>query len=211
MLVTTPNAGDLSVIEQNSDALPPTGYQFLGLQENIEAPPASIDAPLSIAFFIDPSAIPPGGIDDVTPTRDGVPITAMCDSSGEATPHDPCISYRGVPEAGVGLIVVLTSHASQWNFATPFTSLAVFETTLPAARLGQPYTATLHALNGVAPLKWKKIGKLPAGLKLNSKSGVISGIPKRRTGISSFAVHVTSTTKGRPKRTATRELSISVS
>ena len=50
--------------------------------------------------------------------------------------------------------------------------------TLPPAKVGQAYSATLSALGGVAPYKWVFIGGvLPPGLSLNSATGVISGTP----------------------------------
>lgn len=55
-------------------------------------------------------------------------------------------------------------------------------TSLPNATLGVPYVKTLAAADGIAPYKWKKLTKLPPGLKLNAKTGIISGTPKKLTG-----------------------------
>lgn len=59
---------------------------------------------------------------------------------------------------------------------------------LPEAVRGQPYSATLTASHGRAPLSWSHTGSLPAGLSLAS-SGVISGTPTA-TGSVSFTVFV---------------------
>jgi large repetitive protein len=53
----------------------------------------------------------------------------------------------------------------------------VISGTPPAANVGVPYTATLTATGGTAPLTWSLNGSLPAGLTFNSKTGVITGTP----------------------------------
>jgi hypothetical protein len=85
---------------------------------------------------------------------------------------------------------------------------------LPDGTLGAPYSATLVAANGVPPYKWKKLSKLPTGLKLNPQTGVISGTPKKARGTFAVTVQARYKTKA-PKQpavwhTASRTLSITV-
>jgi hypothetical protein len=54
--------------------------------------------------------------------------------------------------------------------------LAVASNSLPAARVGVPYSASVKASGGVAPFTWKAAG-LPVGLSI-SADGQISGTPK---------------------------------
>ncbi len=79
---------------------------------------------------------------------------------------------------------------------------------LPAGNLGTGYSVTLAATGGTAPYRWKKIGKLPRGLRLKAATGVISGTPKRLVGTFSFQIQVRD--KGRPKSIATRSFSITI-
>ena len=67
--------------------------------------------------------------------------------------------------------------------------LAITTTILPPASVGVPYSATLASTGGTAPTVWSiASGSLPAGLSLDSATGVISGTPSE-TG-SSFDVQV---------------------
>lgn len=78
--------------------------------------------------------------------------------------------------------------------------------TLPAARTGTPYTATLTASGGTAPYKWFiDSGRLPPGLTLNQTTGVISGSPTC-VGRSDFAIRATDAAT--PALTAIKSFSI---
>ncbi|MGC9452693.1 MAG: SUMF1/EgtB/PvdO family nonheme iron enzyme [Oceanipulchritudo sp.] len=69
------------------------------------------------------------------------------------------------------------------------TSPVITTASLPGGTAGQPYSVTLEASGGNAPLEWSVIaGTLPAGLTLSS-SGVLSGIPSAQ-GTSVFTVQV---------------------
>ena len=56
-------------------------------------------------------------------------------------------------------------------------NLAVTSDSLPAGRVGTPYSATATAGGGRAPYSWHANG-LPAGLSISSASGQISGTPQ---------------------------------
>ena len=57
----------------------------------------------------------------------------------------------------------------------------------PAGTVGTPYTATLTATGGTAPLHWGTTGTLPPGLSFNSTTGIISGTPTTSGSFSFFA------------------------
>lgn len=65
-------------------------------------------------------------------------------------------------------------------------SLTITTQELPAAIVGEPYSATLSAWSAAPPVTWKTTIDPPAGLTLSS-DGVLSGTP---TEAGSFVVHV---------------------
>jgi hypothetical protein len=121
----------------------------------------------------------------------------------------------GTPTAAgtYSIVVRVTDSNAPPTTATKTFAIAVLPgfgiitPSLPAGRLGTPYSRTLIGAGGTLPYKWKKIGKLPKGLKLNAKSGLVSGTPKR-LGVSSFTVQLSDRSK--PKQIVTRQFSIAV-
>jgi uncharacterized repeat protein (TIGR02543 family) len=100
-----------------------------------------------------------------------------------------------------------TATSTIGSFTTAPTPLSLSTTTgaLPPATVGSAYAKTLTAGGGTAPYTWTVAsGTLPAGLTLNSSSGVISGTPTV-DGSTSFVVRVTDASSA----TATRTFSIS--
>jgi hypothetical protein len=91
----------------------------------------------------------------------------------------------GTPTAAGSFAVTLALRdAIGQTMTVPLTisvaaKLAITTTSLPERKIGVPYTATIRTLGGVSPLSWRLAkGKLPRGLRLNGKTGVLSGTPK---------------------------------
>jgi Putative Ig domain len=67
-------------------------------------------------------------------------------------------------------------------------ALTITTTALPGGSVGTAYSTTLAASGGVTPYTWSiTSGSLPAGLSLNSTTGIISGTPTA-TGSATFTV-----------------------
>lgn len=68
--------------------------------------------------------------------------------------------------------------ASQVYTVSIASPLTITTTSIPDATVGVAYTFTLQASGGTAPYTWSiSSGTLPAGLTINSSTGVISGTP----------------------------------
>jgi hypothetical protein len=109
---------------------------------------------------------------------------------------------------------VITAHGANTNGAAPdFALLLSIQTTggttLPVAVVGTPYTTTLTALGGKAPLTWSLApgSLLPTGLTL-SPAGVISGSPSA-SGDFTFTAQVVDSTQGTPQ-TASQTFSLTI-
>ena len=109
---------------------------------------------------------------------------------------------------------VITAHGANTNGSTPdFALLLSIQTTggttLPVAVVGTPYTTTLTALGGKAPLTWSVAAGslLPTGLTL-SPAGVISGSPTA-SGTFTFTAQVVDSTPGTPQ-TASQTFSLTI-
>ena len=99
---------------------------------------------------------------------------------------------NGIATASITLVV--TSSVT-FTFSTP-----------PNGVVGTPYSFTLSAAGGTTPYTWSiSSGSLPAGLTLNTSTGVVSGTPTL-AGTSSFTAKVTDS-KG---KTATFATSITI-
>ena len=73
--------------------------------------------------------------------------------------------------------------------------LTITTSSLAVGQQGTEYTATLTAAGGVAPYTWTLTsGTLPAGLTLNSLTGVIGGIPTASVTASPLTFKVTDST-----------------
>ena len=107
-------------------------------------------------------------------------------------------ALSGTPSAPGTYALKLTAKDSLGLTSTvdlPLTvagQLLVTKTPLPAAKVGRPYRATLRATGGFAPRKWRLIGALPRGLKLNTRTGQITGAP---THAGTFRLRATVTDK----------------
>jgi hypothetical protein len=214
--VSSPTPGPITINQALFTGGSLHGFSVLNTIVRITAPAATAAAPLALTFDLDRSVT--GGLapSALTLNRNGVPV-ALCLGAVPPITTDPCVSVREalvVPQDGVRF-TVLTSAASTWAFTTPAVApkgLRITTTGFPAAHLGQAFSKRLDAAGGIPPLKWKKRGKLPKGLKL-SRDGVLSGVPTK-AGVYRFTVNTSYKIKVKKKpsilRTASKNYTISV-
>lgn len=92
--------------------------------------------------------------------------------------------------------------------ATLLPQLALTTSNLPPATVGRPYQVQLAATGGIGSYSWSLIaGALPAGLSLNTVTGVISGTP---TAGGTASVTLAAADPGPPAQQASAPLSIAV-
>jgi large repetitive protein len=109
-------------------------------------------------------------------------------------------AISGTPSTAgtVAITLVLTDSVGlRTTVDVPFkvtARLLVTKTRLPLARVGKTYRAALRATGGVVPRTWRILGgrpgTLPAGLKLNARTGRLFGVP-RKAGTYRLRIQVT--------------------
>ncbi len=123
---------------------------------------------------------------------------------GDEDSSAPALSATGgviVFASGAGNLVSGDANRVGDIYASVTDGLRITTADLPTGALGSAFTTRLSAMNGTAPYTWKSASKLPKGLKLNRKTGVISGIPMKEFGSFSVTVQVQDKTKAAVSKT----------
>ena len=97
---------------------------------------------------------------------------------------------RGVSAGTTTISATLSDVSGSTGLTVQSAPLSITTGSLPSAILGTAYSASLAAAGGTGGFSWRiTSGTLPAGLTLNTATGVISGTPTA-AGASSFTVRV---------------------
>ena len=122
--LTSPVAGTITVTEQTTASVPPTGFSLLGNEVVITAPIATPANPLRFVFRLDATLLAAGGVtpETVTIFRNGVAVPACTNPAAVSATPDPCVFQRTLLPDGDAEIGVYTSAASTWAFGkhTPY-------------------------------------------------------------------------------------------
>ena len=109
------------------------------------------------------------------------------------------LQVRDIPSWAGGLYWCSDAKESQWEFQITVTTglqIQQRQATLAPAQVNTPYSLQLTATGG-SGLRWSvNSGALPAGLNLNSSTGLISGTPTA-AGDSRFQIKVTDSSGSR--------------
>jgi hypothetical protein len=192
----------------------PTAYGTFPLQIRVTDAAAQLTATKSLSISISnnsvltvttPSPLPNGAL--------GVAYSQTLQATGGTAPYawsatglpagltlDPATGIlSGTPTAGGTSTIAVTVTDAAQGTATASLSLtvgafAITPATLPTGFVSVPYTVTL-TVPGITVATWAvTAGALPAGLTLNSSTGVISGTP---TAAGSSPFTITATTGNR--------------
>jgi hypothetical protein len=126
--------------------------------------------------------------------------------SGTPTTTIPGAYNFTVTVTDSAVVPLNSSKTFTMDIVQPF---AITTTTLPNATHLSPYSQTIVATGSAIPYSYAvTVGTLPAGLSLNSVTGVISGTPTTAGGPISFTVTVTGSTT--PAATVSKVLSLTV-
>ncbi len=184
--VTCPSAGTCTAVGLYADNQTPTGED----QPLVDALSGGIWSPVEAPLPANATSSSQASILDAVACASAT----VCAAVGE---YDTSGSRQGLIES-IGISSPPPSCPGGFAITTA--------SPLPSATHGDPYTLSLSGCGGTPPYKFKKIGKLPKGLKL-SHTGVISGTPAK-AGSATFNVKVTD--KAKPKHTVTQTFSLTV-
>jgi len=198
-----------------TDSSTPIQSRTAALSLVIAAPPLSFQQP----------SLPSGQVN--------VAYTHSLLATGGTTPYSWSISSGALPagislNANTGVVAGTPNTSGVFTFAirvtdssrptqsqTTQTSIVIApavlsfpQPSLPSAQVNHAYTYSLLATGGTAPYRWSiSSGALPAGMTLNTATGVIAGTPTT-SGISAFTVSLTDS--GRPAQSQTLQMSLPV-
>jgi hypothetical protein len=159
-------------------------YTLLIVEPLRLAKPAAVVAEIGIAFQLPLQAT--GGQAPYTWSATGLPAGLSLDAASGVISGTPAAagpaSLKVTVKDALGL-------ANTLELSLPVVAkIAIVKRALPAATVGSAYSARVRVIGGVTPRTWS--AKLPAGLRINSRTGVISGTP-RRAGSAKITITVT--------------------
>lgn len=193
VLSGTPTAaGDFSFkVTATSGTRTDTQTYTMSVVPKLVVGPVSTVAEIGIPYHFTPQAT--GGKPGYTWTLEGtLPSGLTLNAATGAVTGTPAAAGQSTLKLTVKDSVGLTMTVDYPLTVVP--ELLVAKRPLPAGKVGSAYSATLRATGGATPRTWKILGgrpgSLPRGLKLNARTGRITGTP-RQAGTFHLRVQVT--------------------
>ena len=163
--------------------------QLLQPSINSLSPSAAVVGSLNTTVSISGANFQPGcsALWNTTP----LPVTYV--SSSLVTVNVPSFLLASVGVVSISITNPGGTVSNLSSFTITAAQIVITSSTLPAAKQGAAYSATLSVKGGVAPYTWTTVDSLPSGLTLSS-GGVITGTPNV-SGNFNFTVRVTDSFK----------------
>jgi hypothetical protein len=124
--------------------------------------------------------------------------------------YTPTTGFRG-PDRFTFTLADQFGFSSAPALITINVGFYVVTSSIPAASRGMPYSAQFHATGGAAPYRWKLVGKLPKGLKLNKATGAVSGTPRPKDKAQTYTFVVQVKDRSKPHMAASQMINLSLS
>ena len=159
-----------------ADALPMTGAVSATVAANSSANPIALNLGGGTATSVAVASAPSHG----TATASGTSIT-YTPTAGYSGADS--FTYTATNSSG-------TSSPATVSLTISAPTLVLTPASLGAGTTGSPYSATFSTSGGTAPYTYSVTGSLPAGMTLNTSSGVLSGTP---TASGSYNLTITAT------------------
>ena len=120
------------------------------------------------------------------------------------------IAANSLPDPRTGTLTIAgQTYTVNQNGTSGAAALAITTpAALPSANLNAGYSVILAAVGGTPPYTWASTGSLPAGISLNSSTGVLNGAP---TAAGVFNFNVTVSDSAAVTASASQTFSLSVS
>jgi hypothetical protein len=140
-----------------------------------------------------------GKPEQFTTAGTAAPAPTVTVTETETPAPAPTVTVTATPAPGPTVTVTATpAPAPTVTVTVTPPVMKLLTTTLPGGKVGVPYSATLLATGGTTPYTWLVTGGiLPRGLRLDPKTGVLSGRPLVAC---SFRVTITVTDSSGPAR-----------
>lgn len=154
-----------------------------------------------------------GGLAPYAWTATGLPAGIIINGTGSGA----ATTISGTTTATIGQYIPTVSVSDSSGLSAKATFTVALNplpsitgpATLPSATVGAPYSTTVTAVLGTVPYSWTATG-LPAGLSVNSSTGVISGTPTSGANIGSpYKFSATVTDANSAKATGSYNLTVS--